>query len=71
MGIVEFAPRIRTRTIVTFGQSADSTSPHSFDQAPLYARGEFKEAWFYDDDVARATRRSYHPGELPDTATAR
>jgi acyl-homoserine lactone acylase PvdQ len=71
VGIVEFAPRVRARTIVTFGQSADSASAHWFDQAALYARGEFKEAWFHDDDVARATRRSYHPGAPADTAAVR
>jgi acyl-homoserine lactone acylase PvdQ len=62
VGVVEFGARPTARSIVTFGQSADSTSPHWFDQAPLYARGEFKQAWFWRDDVERQARRTYRPG---------
>ncbi|MGH7507047.1 MAG: penicillin acylase family protein [Longimicrobiales bacterium] len=65
VGIVEFAPRPRTRTIAVFGQSADPDSPHYFDQAQLYARGELKDAWFQPEDVERAARQTYAPGEPP------
>ncbi len=64
VGIVELAPQVRARTIVPFGQSADPDSPHWFDQAPLYARGAFKDAWFTPHDVAAHTERSYHPGDV-------
>jgi len=63
VGIVEFAPRPITRTIVTFGQSADPDSPHWFDQAPLYATGRFKEAWFWPEEVLANARRSYRPAD--------
>ncbi len=62
VGIAELGTSVDARTIVTFGQSADSTSSHWFDQAPLYARGEFKRAWFTAHDVAAHAQRSYHPG---------
>ncbi|MGD8278463.1 MAG: penicillin acylase family protein [Gemmatimonadota bacterium] len=63
VGIVEFGPRVRARSIVTFGQSADPESPHFFDQAPLYVRGEFKPAWYERADIEAHASRRYHPGE--------
>lgn len=46
IGVVELAPSIRARTISAFGQSADPASPHYFDQAPLFAVGQFKDQLF-------------------------
>jgi acyl-homoserine-lactone acylase len=58
---VQLAPQIMSRSVVQFGQSADPQSPHWFDQAPLYAQGELKTAWFTRDDVSASARRVYHP----------
>jgi acyl-homoserine lactone acylase PvdQ len=63
VGIAEFGDRVEARSIVTFGQSADPASPQWFDQAPLYARGLFKSAWFETEEVREGARRSYRPGE--------
>lgn len=62
VSVVELAPAVRSRSIVQFGQSADPQSPHWFDQAPLYVRGELKDAPFTAEAVRAAARRTYHPG---------
>jgi acyl-homoserine lactone acylase PvdQ len=62
VSVVEFAPRVRAASVVYFGQSGRSESPHYFDQASIYARGEFKPAWFHKDEVSANAVRTYHPG---------
>ncbi|QGZ42727.1 acyl-homoserine-lactone acylase [Pseudoduganella flava] len=60
---VEFGPRIRAKSILAGGQSGDPASPHFADQAAMYARGEFKDVLFYQDDVRKHLEREYHPGQ--------
>jgi hypothetical protein len=40
-------------------------SPHWFDQAQLYARGEMKPLWFTREEVESAMTMRYRPGERP------
>lgn len=39
------------------------SSSHYFDQAALYARREFKPAWFTTEEVNAHTERVYQPGD--------
>jgi acyl-homoserine-lactone acylase len=63
VSVVELAPKIRALAVHTFGSSGHPESSHFFDQALLYARGEFRNAWFDPVDVLRHARAVYHPGE--------
>ncbi len=65
VAIVEFGERVRVRSLMPFGQSADSTSPHHQDQLPLYATGYYKQAWLHLDDVQANTVEARSPHRLP------
>ncbi|WP_332848741.1 penicillin acylase family protein [Massilia sp. S19_KUP03_FR1] len=63
VAVVEFGPRLRAKSILAGGQSADPRSPHFNDQAAMYSRGEFKDVLFYKEDILRHLERTYHPGQ--------
>ena len=63
VAVVEFGPRVVARSVVTGGQASRPTDAHFTDQAPLYCEGQFKEVWFYPEDVAQHAARQYRPGE--------
>jgi acyl-homoserine-lactone acylase len=60
---VEFGKRIKARSLLAGGESADENSKHFFDQGQMYSKGIFKDVLFYKEDVLKHVERNYHPGE--------
>jgi acyl-homoserine-lactone acylase len=63
VAVVEFGDRVRARAVTAGGESGDPSSPHFNDQAGRYASGDFREVYFYPDQLTGHTERSYRPGE--------
>lgn len=65
VGVVELSDKVQAKTVLQFGNSGDPKSPHWFDQAELYATGQFKPSWYERTDFEANSLVSYHPGERP------
>jgi acyl-homoserine lactone acylase PvdQ len=63
VSIVEFAPKVRGKSVHVFGSSGDPKSHHFMDQSELYARGQFKPAWLELTDIKANLESSYQPGK--------
>lgn len=63
VAVVEFGPKVRARAVTAGGESGDPKSPHFNDQAERYASGDFREVYFYPDQLKGRTERVYRPGE--------
>ncbi len=63
ISVVEFGPQVKARSILVFGEDSDPSSRHYFDQSELYAKQEFKPAYFSVADIKDHAEETYHPGE--------
>lgn len=61
--VIEFGDRVKSKSIIPFGQSSDPESSHYFDQAELFAKKEFKPSLYYLTEIKDNLDRVYHPGE--------
>jgi acyl-homoserine lactone acylase PvdQ len=71
VSVIEFGPEIKARSILVFGEDSDPASPHYFDQSELYAKQEFKPAYFATAEIKTHTEKTYHPGERGSDAARR
>lgn len=65
--MVEWSPtgELRSEAIHQFGAATlDEQSPHYADQAPLFAREQFRPTLLKESDIRAHLRREYRPGEL-------
>jgi acyl-homoserine lactone acylase PvdQ len=60
---VEFGKKVKAKTVVTGGESFDPNSKHYADQTQRYIDGNFKDIFFYKEDVMKHAEKIYHPGE--------
>ncbi|MBN1224654.1 MAG: penicillin acylase family protein [Candidatus Aminicenantes bacterium] len=63
VSVLHFTNPIERKSIIPYGQSSEPSSRHFFDQAPLYATGQFKPVWFNLEEIEINMERSYHPGQ--------
>ena len=62
---VEFTDTPRAMSILAYGNSNRPESPHSSDQAAMFARGELKPVHYTQEAVQKNAVRTYRPGEEP------
>ena len=58
---VEFGPTTQAKAIMSGGASGDPSSPHFADQALMFSQGQFRDVFFYPEDVRAHAERSYRP----------
>lgn len=68
--VVDFGPKVTARSVLQFGQNTDPNSAHYFDQGRIYAKGEFKPAWYTKEEIAANAVRTYRPGEAAKAVSA-
>ncbi len=65
MAVYEFGPKVRSASVLNFGQSGEPDSPHFFDQAKLLSEKKLKPDLFDWPDVLAGAKLVYHPGQRP------
>ena len=63
VAIVEFGPRVRAWSVTAGGESGRPGNAHFTDQAARYAAGDLKPVYFWPDELAGHTERTYRPGD--------
>ena len=63
IAVVDFGKKPVAKSLLVFGQNADPSSPHFFDQGKLYSAQQFKPAWFTLGEIKKHTEKKYRPGK--------
>ena len=63
VAVVEFGDRVKAKAITAGGLNSDPKSKHFNDQAVRYATGNFRDVYYYREDLKGHTEKEYHPGQ--------
>jgi len=63
VAVVEFAPHLRAKDVTAGGESGDPASKHFNDQAGRYTTGNFRDVYFYPEQLRGHIERTYSPGQ--------
>jgi len=63
VAVVEFGDKVHARAVTAGGESGNPSSKHFNDEAERYATSNFREVYFYPEQLTGHTERSYHPGQ--------
>lgn len=63
VAVVEFDDRVKAKAITAGGLNSVPGSKHFNDQAERYATGNFRDVYFYREDLKGHTEREYKPGQ--------
>jgi len=58
---VAFGTPVRAFSVLAYGQSSNSGSPHSSDQIRLFAGHQLRPVWFSEADIKAHLEREYRP----------
>jgi acyl-homoserine-lactone acylase len=62
VAVVEFGKTVKAKAITAGGESGDPQSHYFANQTERYATGALRDVYFYQEDLAKHTVKSYHPG---------
>ncbi len=63
VAIVEFGDKVSARAVTAGGESGHVGNPHFDDEMGMYTSGNFREVYFYPEQLKGHTERKYKPGE--------
>lgn len=63
VAVVQFGDSVRARAVTAGGESGKVGTKHFNDQAERYAKGDLRPVYFYPNQLAQHTERTYHPGQ--------
>ena len=60
---IEFGDKVKAKAVTAGGLNSDPNNKHFNDQAERYATGNFRDVYFYREDLKGHTEREYKPGQ--------
>ena len=63
VAVIEFGDKVKAKAVTAGGLNSNPNSKHFNDQAERYATGNFRDVYFYREDLKGHTEREYKPGQ--------